>query len=61
MKKAIEFLRSKGVVVSDDGIILDRMPDGLVGITLMDELEDFTVEEDFCYTVVEDKVVKIDI
>lgn len=61
MKKAIEFLRSKSITVSDDGIILSELPYGEDGISLIDELEENTEDGDYCYTLIDNRLFKIDI
>jgi hypothetical protein len=60
MKKAIEFLREKGISVSDEGVIISDLPDGIEGIALIDELENITQLEDCCYTIIKNQITKID-
>lgn len=61
MKTAIDYLQSKGVIVSPDGAILSGMPDGLEGISIIDTLEEITESHDYCYTIIDSKITKIDL
>ena len=58
MKKAIEFLRLKGFLVTDKGEIITPLPEGEEGISLVDELEEVTDGNIFCYTIIQDKIEK---
>lgn len=58
MKKAIEFLRGKGITVTDEGVLLSLLPDGIAGISVIDQLEYFTENEEFYYTVISGKLVR---
>lgn len=51
MKKAIEFLRTRGIMVSRIGIIFSELSDGIDGIALTDELEEYTETLNYCYTI----------
>lgn len=59
MKKVIEFLRSQGLQVTDDGIITSSLPDGLEGITLINEVEGIGGED--IYTIIGNRIEKIDL
>jgi len=60
MKKAIEYLRSTGLKVTDEGIIVSTLPDGEDGIDVVDECEAISCEDDHCYTIINNKLEKID-
>lgn len=52
MKKAIEFLRTKGIKIDDNGNILSTLPVNEAGLTLSIELEEATETEKGCYIIV---------
>ena len=60
MIKAITFLRENGVNVSDAGIILSELPKGEEGLSIVNELEDYCMTEDFTYTIIGNEIKKID-
>lgn len=63
MKKAIEFLRSKKIKVTETGKITSKLPNGEAGISLVYELEENTEdnENECCYTIIGNQLSKIDI
>lgn len=61
MKNAIDFLQSKGIEVCETGLIISELPDGLEGIKLVDDLEEFTMTDDYCFTIIGNNVVKQDL
>lgn len=63
MKKAIEYLKTLGIKCSPMGVILSVLPKGERGITLVNMLEDNTVdaEDESCWTIVIDHLQKISI
>lgn len=56
MKKAIEFLRARNITVDDMGNIISELPHDEDGLALIDELEDYTANDDFCYTIRGNKI-----
>jgi hypothetical protein len=60
MKKAIDYLKTLGITCSDDGTVLSKLPDGERGIQLIDMLEEATMSEDYCFTIINNKIEKID-
>ena len=61
MQTAIDFLKSRGLVVGDSGTILSNTIDDLEAMSLIDELEEITMTDDYCYTIVINKITKIEI
>ncbi len=61
MKKAIEFLATQSILVSKDGSILNKLPNGEAGINLINLLEEITMNDDFCYTIINNRLEKIEI
>lgn len=61
MKKAIEYLKKLGLKVDNNGNIISKLPNGEKGITLVNMLEENTIGEDFCYTIINNKIEKIEI
>ncbi len=61
MKKAIEFLRSKNIEVTDKGKILSELPTGEEGISLKETLEDITEYCGYCITIIGDQLQAIQI
>lgn len=61
MKKAIEYLRSTGLIVTDNGTIVSTLPDGEDGLDLVDNVEEISCEEDTYYTIIKNKLEKIEI
>lgn len=61
MEKAIEFLRSKGIEVTDKGKIISHLPDDEEGISLINELEEKTMyeEDGTCFTIIKNKIIEI--
>jgi hypothetical protein len=60
MKKAIEYLKTLGIKADSSGNIISKLPDGLKGIELVNMLEENTMTGDFCYTIINNKIEKID-
>ena len=60
MKKAIDYLKTLGIKCDNNGNILSKLPEGENGIALVDMLEENTMEEDYCYTIINNKIEKID-
>lgn len=60
MKKAIEFLRSKNIKVTETGKITSKLPEGEAGITLKYEIEEITSHGEFCFTIIGNQVTAID-
>lgn len=60
MKKAIEFLRSKGIEVDETGLITGNLPEGEDGFDLIEQLEEATMTTDevdlFCYQIIINKL-----
>jgi hypothetical protein len=56
MKKAIEYLKSLGIRCDKDGNILSKLPDGERGIELVDMLEENTMSETHCFTIINGKL-----
>lgn len=61
MKQAIQYLRNLGFKVSPNGTIISKLPDGEKGITLVDMLEENTMQDDHCYTIVDNKITKLEL
>ena len=63
MKKAIEYLRNLGFKVTDEGVILSKLPTDEKGFALVDGMEDSCMDEanEYTYTIILDKIEKIDI
>lgn len=61
MKKAMEFLAANRIDVSKDGSIISVLPDGIKGIGLVNDLEEHTQTESFCYTIINNRLEKIEI
>ena len=60
MKKAIEYLKVLGIKCDKNGNILSKLPDGQKGIALIGMLEDATIENDYCFTIINNKIEKIE-
>lgn len=61
MQNAIEFLRSQNIQVSNTGKILSELPEGEDGLTLINDMEDFTStwsdrNYGHCFTIIKDQV-----
>lgn len=63
MKKAIHLLRETGINVDDNGNILSDISEFFEGMRLIEMLEENTIDEqnECCYTIINNKVEKIDI
>lgn len=61
MKEAIAYLKTLGIKADKDGNIISKLPDGERGLTIVNMLEDSTMQEDFCYTIIGNKIEKIDL
>jgi hypothetical protein len=60
MKKAIDYLKTLGIKADSKGNIISKLPDGERGIAIIDMLEENTANEDYCFTIINDKIEKID-
>ena len=60
MEKAIKFLKLIGIKCDNSGNVLSKLPHGEKGISLVNMLEENTVEDDFCYTIINNKIEKIE-
>lgn len=60
MKKAIKILRESGVFCDSKGNILNELPLGIEGISLVESLEDITYKNDYCYTIINNKIERIE-
>lgn len=63
MKTAIDYLKTLGIKCDKQGNILSKLPIGERGLTIVDMLEEKTTneQEEYCYTIIDNKLVKIDI
>jgi hypothetical protein len=61
MKKAINYLKTLGIRVSKEGNIISKLPSGQKGIVLVDMLEENTMEENYCFTIIKNRLEKIEI
>lgn len=60
MKKAIDFLKSFGIKCDIKGNVLSELPNGERGIALIDQLQEHTMQDNFCFTIINNKIEKID-
>jgi hypothetical protein len=60
MKKAINFLMMNGIKCDKKGNIKSELPIGLKGIYINDIIEEITCTCYYCYTIVNNKLTKID-
>ena len=60
MKEAIAYLKTLGIKCQKDGTIISKLPDGERGIALIDMLEEATMKENFCYTIIDNKLIQIE-
>lgn len=62
MKQAIEFLRAKGITVDNSGYISEYGSFDLLDLmSITNDLEDSTMSEDSCFTIIEDQLTQIEI
>ena len=67
MKQAIQFLKCIGIKCDKNGNVLSPLPDGEEGIYLIDMIEENTTnkendfkDKNFCYTIINNKLEKIE-
>ena len=60
MKKAIKFLSLIGIKCDKLGNVLSKLPDGERGLLLINMLEENTMQNDFCFTIINNKIEKIE-
>ncbi len=60
LSSAIKYVRTLGLHCGNSGNILSKLPDGERGLTLVNMLEENTMSEDYCYTIINNKIEKID-
>lgn len=61
MKEAIKYLKTLGIKCDNKGNLLSKLPVGEKGLTIVNMLEDATMTEDYCYTIIQLKIEKIEI
>ena len=60
MTTAINYLKSIGIECDLTGKVLSVLPEGLDGINLIDTLQEATMNNEFCYTIINNQIEKID-
>lgn len=60
MEEAIKYLKTLGIRVDKDGNIISKLPHGEKGVQLVNMLEENTTKDDYCFTIIKNKIEKID-
>jgi hypothetical protein len=60
MKEAIKYLQTLSIKCDKSGNIISKLPEGEKGITLVNMLEEATMKEDYCFTIINNKIEKIE-
>ncbi len=59
MKRAIEFLKANDIICDNEGNVLSQLPLGEYGLELIETLETYTMSNNHCYTIINNKLEKI--